>query len=1344
MKHTAWFSLFPVATLGCLIPLTVKAQVTTDGTTSTTVNQDGNNFTIEQGDRINDNLFHSFNEFSVPTLGSAVFNNAGDIANIFSRVTGSSISSIDGLLSANGAANLYLINPNGIIFGPNARLDLGGSFFASTADSLLFEGNAEFSAVNPQAPPLLEVSIPIGLNFRDNPAPINIEKQPPGSADFPDLNPDVTFDDNLFGLRVPDGKTFALAGGDIIADGGGIVAVGGRIDLGAVGESGTLGVILENDNISFNFPDDLARANVSLTNGAGFLVSGSGGGDIAITANNIEILEGSGLFAGIFEGFQVPDSQGGDINLNASETIRIASSISDASEITNQVGNFQLGDLFIGLTTQGNAGNIILNSNTVEGSGNFFIRSLTSGTGNAGQININAQESVLLEGNEGGNNGVSSIVGASAIGNGGDVTISTFALSIFNSSLLLSTIGNGDTGNILIEANDSIQVSGISQFQSTGFGNGNAGNILIDAPNAEITFENPTTLVGTSVAALAPFLETSPELLVLVDSLGIPRISSGSSGDITVTRRTLSISDGARFVTSTAGQATNDDLANAGDINIDVSDSFVLSGNSQLLSNTAGQGNAGDVNITAGGQVSLEGNENGTSTSIRTTVELLPDALAEDFTEVRQGGDINVTANSVSLTNGSQVLSNAISDGDAGDIKIVSNNIEIDGGDNGILTGLFAQVAENATGQGGNINLGSEQSPITKLSLSNRGQISVSTFGQGDAGNLSIFSNNIEFDGGVDSLLTGLFASVESGATGTGGDINLGNEQFSIQQLILNNGAQITANTFSEGDAGNLSIFANNIDINGIGDFPSGLFAEVGQAEEAEFGKKVTGNGGNINLGSEQSPIEQLNLNSGAEISVDTFGQGEAGSLSIFSNNIKLNGDGLLTGFFASVESEATGQGGNIFIETDSLTLTDGGRVAANVEIMGEGDAGTLEIFVSDSILVDGTTSEGAPSAITSVVNGEQGNEERKGIGNGGDVTISTGSLSLINGGRVSATSLGQGDGRDLTINASESIFISGFAERFRSGISVDALINDGNSGNANITTNQLTIEDGGTIEASNIDTLGVFTSGTGEPGNISIQANSITLNNGGRIDAVTQSEIGDNANINLVIAEDIILRNNSLISATALENADGGNVTINANDGFILAFTNQNNDIVANAAKGNGGNIEIFSQAIFGLEERSSTPANLTNDIDASSEFGLQGSFSRNTPEIDPTSGLIELPEVVGDASDQISQNPCEQGVGSEFTITGKGGLAPNPNETLSSDKIRVGLVEPVPSRQGGGQTEIIGADNNHAASSEQLVPAQGWVFNEKGEVTLTAYQTINQRVQRSGQTNTNSCPTR
>ena len=127
------------------------AQVTADGTTNTTVNVNGNDFTINQGDRAGGNLFHSFSDFSVPTNGSAFFNNAVDIVNIFSRVTGGNISSIDGLLGANGTANLFLINPAGIIFGESARLNIGGSFYGSTADSILFP-DGEFSAIDTDNP----------------------------------------------------------------------------------------------------------------------------------------------------------------------------------------------------------------------------------------------------------------------------------------------------------------------------------------------------------------------------------------------------------------------------------------------------------------------------------------------------------------------------------------------------------------------------------------------------------------------------------------------------------------------------------------------------------------------------------------------------------------------------------------------------------------------------------------------------------------------------------------------------------------------------------------------------------------------------------------------------------------------------------------------------------------------------------------------------------------------------------------------------------------------------------------------------------------------------------------
>ena len=431
------------------------AQVTSDNTVNTKVNQNGSVAEITGGTTRGDNLFHSFREFSVRTGNEAFFNNADSIANIFSRVTGGKVSEINGLIRANGSASLFLINPQGIIFGENARLDIGGSFYGSSASSILFE-DGEFSAADLENPPLLTVNAPVGLGFRDNPGDIE--------------NNSVANEGR--GLEVDTGKNITLVGGNVTFNGGNIVASGGRVELGGLTDNGT---IRFNENDSLDFPQDITRGNVSLTQGASVNVTSGNGGFVTVNANNLEISDGSAIIAGIGANLGTLESQAGDITLNVADKLTIQG---EADTASSRISNL------VNLNGSGNAGDIIIDTVTLEGKGNFVIGSATFGQGNAGQVIVNASKNISFEGLEGFSSGIASAVAPLATGNGNDIIINTSSLSLSKrTQLATSTVGKGNAGNILVDASDSISLNGGSVLQAASFGQGNGGNIELSTTN---------------------------------------------------------------------------------------------------------------------------------------------------------------------------------------------------------------------------------------------------------------------------------------------------------------------------------------------------------------------------------------------------------------------------------------------------------------------------------------------------------------------------------------------------------------------------------------------------------------------------------------------------------------------------------------------------------------------------------------------------------------------------------------------------------------------------------------------------------------------------------------------
>jgi large exoprotein involved in heme utilization and adhesion len=342
-----------------------------------------------------------------------------------------------------------------------------------------------------------------------------------------------------------------------------------------------------------------------------------------------------------------------------------------------------------------------------------------------------------------------------------------------------------------------------------------------------------------------------------------------------------------------------------------------------------------------------------------------------------------------------------------------------------------------------------------------------------------------------------------------------------------------------------------------------------------------------------------------------------------------------------------------------------------------------------------------------------------------GDLTIKTGKLIVQDGAQVSADTFSQGDGGKLTVLASDSVELSGKSTladgtEVQSGLFTVASDpyktgNIGDGGDLTIQTGRLIVRNGAGVAVSRQ----VSDSGNErKAGNLEIAARSIQLNRG-FLSATTQS--GKGGDITLQVQDLLILRHGGEISTSAgtrNQGGDGGNINIDTQ--FLVALPSEDSDISADAYTGKGGNVQITAQDIFGIQSRrKNTPQ---SDITASSKLGIDGVVRINTPDIDPSRGLVALPTELVDASGLIAQN-CSSGgsqVASRFTVTGRGGLPDNPSETLSSNAVWTDL-RPNLNLAATSSSSAMATRGSHPTAAP-LVEAQGWVINDKGEIVLTA----------------------
>lgn len=977
-----------IALIAIHLPLT--AQMVPDGTLpeNTIVTPEGNTVIIEGGTESGSNLFHSFEEFSVPTEGTAFFNNAGQIRNIFTRITGGSVSTIDGILRANGNANLFLLNPNGITFGPNAQLNIGGSFFASTGESITFADQTRFSATENNPQPLLTNSVPIGLGLGSNPGNIVNESV------------STNAEGEIVGLQVNPGETIGLFGGNILLPGGHLNAPGGELQLVSGGNRNWEIGMGENGALEAT-DDPNARGSIQLWGQAEANTSGVGGGDIAIETGILSVRDGSQV-AAITEG----EIGGGNIRVNATEKVEVIGTSPDGLSVSS-ISSQTVG--------QGDAGDLSVTTRELQVD-NGIIAATSFGTGNSGNLSIRATELVELRGGVFRADPLGLANAAGAAGDAGELTIETRRLVVRDGAVVISgTRSSGAGGNLIIRATESVEVSGTS----------------------------PNNAIASSIVSAAT---DGPD--ALRERYG-SSIVSGSAGNVTLETQQLILRDGAVISTSSDGSGDAGNLTIRAAERVEISGSGGRGEfPSSLVSDTTQTGAGGDLSITTGQFLLLPGavvsarsfgsGDGGNLTlNASDSVELIGSGF-EIFQQTFIAGALAGELKLGQLSNG--LFTGTAGEGASGSLRIDTGRLILREGaalsTSTFGAGLGGKLTVNATerveseasglfsGSLGSGAAGNIEMNAPRLILRDGAQLSSVTLGVGQGGNINLKipdTLEVRVTPAGSLVATGIFSNT-IGGTGKAGDITIDTGRLTLTaggQILTNSGAIARSGAIPlGGPGGNLIVNAReSVELSGV--------AEDGRVASALGTSTFSG----APAGSLRISTRSLVVRDGAGAFASTEGAGAGGTLTVnASDAIELSGTSSLgrfrrSGLFATSGSDllplaASGMAGDLEINTDRLRVREGAEISVNsVE---SGDAGTLSVN-ADAIALQ------ARGAINAGTVG----------GTGGNITLEAQTLELRSGSSIT-TDAGNADGGNIGIDVETLVALE------NSDITANALVGRG------------------------------------------------------------------------------------------------------------------------------------------------------------------------------------------------------------------------------------------------------------------------------------------------------------
>lgn len=965
--------------------------MTLDGTLGPARTLTGPVYLIQQRDgrAIGRHLFHSFGRFNLDAGEVARFHHAANIQNIFARVTGGSASTINGLIATNGGqANLFLLNPSGILFGPNARLQVGGSFVATTANHIRFPDGSEFSAVQPQAPPLLRVNLTPGLQYGPRQGNIahagNLAVNPGQSLTL--LGNTVTSTGRLI---APRGRVELLGDRVILRD-------QAQIDVSAVGGGGTVLIggdfqgkgTVPNAKYTFVGPNVTIHANgispptplphhpltpspqshggrvivwaddttrfYGQVNARGGSQSGNGG-FVEVSGKNFLDYSGQVDTRAVngFTGTLLLDPTDITIIAGFNNPVELAANDQFSDPGTTTITNNTISSATTNVTLQA-TNSITFNANvaiasdgiglTAQAGNNIFVNS---------QIRTNRGTIRLIAGDP--TSGAATTTGsitirAGILSRGGDIFLNAGGGISISDDIIVQTdpLFAGNSGNITIETGQLV-LQNRAQISASTFGVGNAGNVTVRA--TEINLIGPQDSFGrcTCIASSA-------------------QRGAGNAGNITIqTERFIASGMAAEILVSTL------ESGNAGNITIQAT-GIEFSGNSSGLFADAAPGatgNAGQISVATRGLLVQNGaivtaqasNATGGNLEIRATdsVRVLDQSFVGAGSSGQgAGGNLLIDTPNLTLDNGSVISTGTFGQGQSGSIKIRNSDSVV------VSRRSVVGALGFETGRGGEVSI------ITRdLTVRDNGSgIVSSSTGSGDAGNLTVLATN-----SVNVLDGGLLST---GTVGTGAGSNL---LIEAQNLNLQNEGRIFTSSLStqtntaQGNSGDLTIR-----INGSTFLDNSIISTLAQGRAS---------GGKLSL-----TTNQLTLQNGANISSATLGQGQGGNIDVQANSLILGTNGLI-----SSRSEGQGSAANIALNVTGTLQASQGEITATSFLAGGGNVNisARDILLRNSSLISSSVFDST--------------------GGGGDISIRSRSFVALEDSDILANAE-FGPGGNITINS--------------------------------------------------------------------------------------------------------------------------------------------------------------------------------------------------------------------------------------------------------------------------------------------------------------------------------------